>query len=92
MALTNESVNIATVDEDVASTNFEFDQSSLDIQPQKKAKYDPFSWFQIDDTTMPTTNQITNIDLQLKRELQMYLQETVPKRENFNLLDWWKKN
>ena len=29
VALTNESVNIATVDEDVASTNLEFDQSSL---------------------------------------------------------------
>ena len=22
----------------------------------------------------------------------MYFQETVPKRENFNLFDWWKKN
>ncbi|KAI6651069.1 Transposase [Oopsacas minuta] len=86
---TNESVNI----EDVAITNFELDQSNLDMQPQKKVKYDPFSWFQINETTTSTTtNQITDIDLQFNEELQMYIQETVPKRENFNLLDWWKQN
>ena len=89
VAQTNESVNI----EDVAITNFELDQSNLDMQPQKKFKYDPFSWFQINETTTPTTtNQITHIDLQFNGELQMYIQETVPKRENFNLLDWWKQN
>ena len=77
VAQTNESVNI----EDVAITNFELDQSNLDMQPQKKVKYDPFSWFQINETTTPTTtNQITNIDLQFNGELQMYIQETVPKR------------
>ena len=63
------------------------------MQPQNMAKYDPFSWFQIDETTtLSKTNQITNIDLQFNGELQMYIQETVPKRENFNLLDWWKQN
>ncbi|KAI6650786.1 Hobo element transposase HFL1 [Oopsacas minuta] len=81
------------IKESLLSLAKELDQSNLDMQPQKKVKYDPFSWFQINETTTSTTtNQITDIDLQFNEELQMYIQETVPKRENFNLLDWWKQN
>ena len=87
---TIESLYISTEDVDVTRTNHDFDHSNLDVRPQKKAKYDPFTWFQTDNsTTLSTTNQITNIDSLVKKEIQLYIQEVVPKRENFHLLDWW---
>ena len=51
----------------VTRTNHDFDHSILDMQPQKKAKYHPFTWFQTDNsTTLSTTNKITNIDSLVK--------------------------
>ena len=69
MDQTIESLYISTEDVDVTRTNHDFDHSKLDMQPQKKAKYDPFTWFQTDNsTTLSTTNQITNIDSLVKRK------------------------
>ena len=62
-----ESLYISTEDVDVTRTNHDFDHSILDMQPQKKAKYHPFTWFQTDNsTTLSTTNKITNIDSLVK--------------------------
>ena len=85
---TIESLYISTEDVDITRTNHDFDHSNLDMQPQKKAKYDTFTWFETDNsTTLSTTNQITNIDSLVKKEI-LYIQEVVPKRENFHLHDW----
>ena len=42
---TIEILYISTEDVDVTRTNNDFDHSNLDMQPQKKAKYDPLTWF-----------------------------------------------
>ena len=59
------------------------------MQPQKKAKYDPLTWFQTDNSTILNNKSNYNIDSLVKKEIQLYIQEVVPKQENFHLLDWW---